>query len=156
MTPATEIIGKPSSLYLAMGDALYRSGLVYGSTMAEMVVPRNVTAMTNVEQSVRVWKLAMLNANRYATKTDGMIINKSALTGVPVRSSNFATDSGSRRSNAAAKMTRVEERKTVAHQPNHHKLISAITRNCTNLFVVRNAASIAGYGQTGSAGATSL
>src|SRR3989304_9009403 len=103
--------------------------------IAEIVVPRNVTAITSVEHKVSVWKLAILYANRYATTIDGTTINNNALTGVPVLFTS-ATFSGSRRSNAAAKITRVEERNTVPLQPNHQRLINAMTMNWTSLLVV--------------------
>jgi hypothetical protein len=49
--------------------------------------------------------------------------------GVRVRGSTAATFSGSRRSKAAAKMTRVELRNTVPDHPNHHKLMARMTMN---------------------------
>ncbi len=49
--------------------------------------------------------------------------------GVRVRGSILDTHSGSMRSKAAAKMTRVELKKTVPDQPNHQKLTARTTRN---------------------------
>src|SRR5512145_1942351 len=100
--------------------------------------------MTSVEHKVNEAKFAILNEKRYATRMEGTTINNKALTGVPVRSSTSATFSGSKRSKAAAKITRVEERNTVPHQPNHHRLINPTTRNWINLLDVRNAANNAG------------
>ena len=40
ITPATEISGRPASLYFAMGEALYKSFLTKGSKIAAIVEPR--------------------------------------------------------------------------------------------------------------------
>ncbi len=64
--------------------------------------------------------------------------------GVRVRGSTSAIFSGSSRSNAAAKITRVDERKTVAAQPKNHMLIASRTANCRIGTSVRNIASSAG------------
>ena len=76
--------------------------------------------------------------------TDGMTISSSALIGARVRESILDTHSGSIRSRAAAKITRVEERKTVPDQPNHHRLIRKMTRNCTSGLRIMKAANSAG------------
>jgi hypothetical protein len=52
--------------------------------------------------------------------------------------------SGSRRSKAAAKITRVELRNTVPDQPNHHRLNSRTTMNWSAGLVVRKAANSPG------------
>ena len=71
-------------------------------------------------------------------------MSMSATKGVPVRGSTSATFSGSRRSNAAAKMTRVELRNTVPDQPNHHALMARTTINCTRRLETRKDARSAG------------
>ena len=86
-------------------------------------------AITSVPNSVSDLKFAVLYANQYEMMIEGITIKRIAFTGVPVRGFNSAAFSGSRRSNAAAKITREEERKTVPAQPNHHKLINTITTN---------------------------
>ena len=82
--------------------------------------------------------------------TEGITINNSALIGDLVRGSILDTHSGSMRSMEAAKITRVELRKSVPDQPNHHRLMSRTTMNwITRLFTMK-AANSAGYGQIGS------
>src|SRR5512137_1843542 len=100
--------------------------------------------MTSVEQRVSVWKLKTFQAKRAPTINDGITISISAQIGVRVRGSTSATFSGSSRSKAAAKMTRVELKNTVPDQPNHHALIARITMNCITWFGVMKTASNAG------------
>jgi hypothetical protein len=114
---------------LAIGEPSYISFCFQGKIVAAMVVPKNVTAITKVASRVRVRKLRILKAKSMDTIIDGMTINMSALIGVRVRGSTAETHSGSMRSKAAAKITRVELKKTVPDQPNHHKLISKMMMN---------------------------
>jgi len=58
---------------------------------------------------------------------DGATISSSAPVGTWLRGDTWAAHSGRTRSNAAAKMTRVEERKTVPDHPQNHKLINPST-----------------------------
>ncbi len=76
--------------------------------------------------------------------SDGMVISSRALMGEPKRGWTSATHSGSSRSKAAAKMTRVEERNTVPDQPKNHRLISNRTMNWMMGLLVRKAANRAG------------
>src|SRR5919202_4916241 len=70
----------------------------------------------------------------------------SATIGTPLRLT-LATDSGSTRSKAAAKMTRVDDRNTVPTQPKNHSDRIAMRMNCST--GGRNAAaSRPGYGHT--------
>src|SRR3972149_4963543 len=103
-----------------------------GNTMPATAVPKKVVAMTSGASSTMVCMLTMLNAYMTEMITEGMTISSKALTGVLVRVSIFDTHSGSIRSRAAAKITRVEDRKTVPDQPKHQKLTAATTRNCSS------------------------
>src|SRR5262245_5065040 len=138
------ISGTPAILYFAIGEASYRSFLMYGRVIAAIVEPRNVTAITSVEASVRLAKLKMFHTYSAETISPGTTMSASAQSGVRVRGSTCAAASGSSRSNAAAKITRVEERNTVPAQPKNHMLIARITTNCRIGLEVRNIASIAG------------
>ena len=62
--------------------------------------------------------------------------------------STLATDSGSTRSNAAAKITRVEDRNTVPTQPKNHSDRIAIRTNWSTGLPRNDAASRPGYGHT--------
>jgi hypothetical protein len=73
-----------------------------------------------------------------------MTMSISAQMGVRVRGWTEATASGSTRSKAAAKMTRVEERKTVPAQPKNHMLIARMTISCRMRLLVMNIVSSAG------------
>src|SRR5215216_2932171 len=72
-------------------------------------------------------------------------MSASATIGTPVRET-LATFSGSTRSNAAAKMTRVEDRKTVPTQPKNHSDSTPTRRNCSTGLPKNDAASRPGYG----------
>src|SRR3972149_10085359 len=80
----------------------------------------------------------------------------SAQIGGGVRGPPAAARSGRMRSNAAAKMTRVEERNTVPAQPKNHMLIASITTNWRRRLEVVKTARRAGYGQMLSGGATAV
>src|SRR5262245_15411882 len=58
----------------------------------------------------------------------------------------LATGSGSTRSNAVAKITRVDDRKTVPTQPKNHSDMIVMKRNCRTGLPKNAAASRAGYG----------
>src|SRR5256885_10337825 len=73
-----------------------------------------------------------------------------ALIGTPL-GVTAAAHSGSTRSKAPAKMTRVLDRKTVPHHPQNHRHSESTSHNCRTGFVVRKAASRPGYGPTGRA-----
>src|SRR5690349_15240605 len=60
----------------------------------------------------------------------------------------FATLSGSTRSKAAAKITRVDDRKTVPTHPKNHSESTATRMNCSTGLPKNDAASRPGYGQT--------
>src|ERR671929_551139 len=74
-------------------------------------------------------------------------MSSSATIGTPLRLT-LATDSGSTRSNAAAKITRVDDRKTVPTQPKNHSDSTPTSRNCSTGEPRNDAASSPGYGQT--------
>src|ERR1051326_8963542 len=94
---------------------------------------------------------ATLYAYNAETRIAGTTMYNIALTGVPLACTSAAL-SGNRRSNAAAKITRVDERNNVPAQPNHQVLINNKTTICTRRLFVRNTASIAGLGHTGIGG----
>src|SRR5690349_22606531 len=74
-------------------------------------------------------------------------MSASATIGTPWRLT-LATPSGSTRSNAAAKITRVEDRNTVPTQPKNHRESTATSRNCSTGEPRNEAASRPGYGHT--------
>src|SRR4051794_4087958 len=74
-------------------------------------------------------------------------MSSSATYGTPLRST-FATLSGSTRSNAAAKITRVEDRNTVPTHPKNHIERTAISRNCNTGLPRNEAASRPGSAPT--------
>ena len=86
-----------------------------------------------------------------ASPTAGSSISTSDATGTRRFSETWAAASGSTRSKAAAKMTRVEDRKSVPTQPKNHRLIisSRMTWNAW-LCTIQEAIST-GYGKMGSA-----
>jgi hypothetical protein len=100
--------------------------------------------MTSVEHRVSVWKSKTFQAKSAETISEGMTISSKAQMGVRVRGSTSATFSGNNRSKAAAKMTRVELRKTVPDQPNHQALMARMTMNWMIRLGVMNTASRAG------------
>src|SRR5437868_15420855 len=65
----------------------------------------------------------------------------------------LAAHAGSTRSKAAAKMTRVDERKRVPAQPKNHRPMTMIKRAWKRWLLTRNPANITGYGQMGTGGA---
>src|SRR4030066_2038769 len=140
------------TLYLAMGEPSNTSLALHGMTIPAMVEPRKVMAITTVASRARVWKLKILKAYRYEMIAAGMTMSSNALRGVFVRGSILETHSGSIRSMAAAKMTRVELRKSVPDQPTHHRLIRSTMMNISNGLLTINAANRAGYGQIGNGG----
>src|SRR5690242_5280535 len=97
--------------------------------IAAIVEPRKVTAITSVEASVRLAKLKIFQTYSAETISPGTTISASAQIGVRVRGSMLAIRSGSSRSKAAAKITRVEDRNTVPAQPKNHMLIASRTTN---------------------------
>src|SRR4030066_804737 len=140
------------TLYLAMGEPSNTSFALQGMTIPAIVDPRKVIAITTVASSAKVWKLSILKAYRYEMIAEGMTISNNAFKGVFVRGSILDTHSGSMRSIAAAKITRVELRKSVPDHPNHHRLIRSTMMNMSNGLLTINAANRAGYGQIGNGG----
>src|SRR5262245_1722683 len=112
--------------------------------IAAIVEPRKVTAITSVEARVRLAKPKTFHTYSAETISPGTTISASAQIGVRVRGSTVATASGSSRSKAAAKITRVEDRKIVPAQPKNHMLIARTTTNWRIGLDVKNIASIAG------------
>ena len=73
-------------------------------------------------------------------------MRRSAATGTCVRSSTLAAHSGRIRSNAAAKITRVELRNTLPAQPKNHSERSRSSTTCRSPLWKNIAASMPGYG----------
>src|SRR2546425_12985086 len=65
----------------------------------------------------------------------------------------FAAHSGSTRSKAAAKMTRVDERNRVPAQPKNQRPMTAISSAWKRWLPTNQPASMIGYGQIGTGGA---
>src|SRR6266508_863067 len=126
ITPDTVMSGIPATVYLAIGEFWYRVFFRHGRIAAAIAVPRNVTAMTRVASRMYVAKL-LVYAYRAPTPIEGTSISTRAHTGTCRRSDTSATRSGRIRSNAAAKITRVDDRKSVpAHPRNQAPNISTM------------------------------
>src|SRR5580765_5070102 len=94
--------------------------------MAATVVARKVRARTAVASRNTLWKFG-LYAHTALTTSDGMIISASEPYGARRLAEMLAAHDGSTRSNAAAKITRVEERKRVPAQPKNHRPMTMIS-----------------------------
>src|SRR5207244_3465316 len=84
--------------------------------VAATAVPKNVTAITSDASSVSFEK-PVTYEYRYDTITPGIMIRISATHGTPRRESTRAAHSGRTRSNAAAKIMRVDDSQSVPAQP---------------------------------------
>src|ERR687891_2252374 len=116
IAPVMVMSGIPATLYLAIGEFSYNRFLRYGRIIAAIDVPKNVTAMTSVASRMNVAKSDVYTYSQLTT-IDGTSINSSAQYGTCRRSDTSATFSGRMRSNAAAKITRVDDRNSVPAQP---------------------------------------
>src|SRR5580700_4696943 len=148
-TPPTSTTGTPSTFILLAGEANHRSGLRSGRITTAIALNRYVTAMTKVASRVYDANVE-LNAYSAPNPTAGSSISTSEATGTRRFSETCAAASGSTRSKAAAKMTRVEDRNSVPTQPKNHRLISRITMTWKAELCTSQAAIITGYGKTGS------
>src|SRR5262245_35992646 len=95
--------------------------------MAATVVARNVRASTAVASRNTAWKSG-LYAQTALTTNEGTIIRTRAPYGTRRPDEMLAAHDGRTRSNAAAKMTRVEDRKSVPAQPKNHSPMTMISR----------------------------
>src|SRR2546421_12958844 len=68
----------------------------------------------------------------------------------------LAAQAGRTRSKAAAKITRVEDRKRVPAQPKNHRPMTMIKRAWKRWLLTRNPANITGYGQMGTGGGAAV
>ena len=93
----------------------------------------------------------LLNAYSAPRPTAGSSISTSEATGTRRFSDTCAAASGSTRSKAAAKMTRVEDRNSVPTQPKNHRLISSSKMTWNAALFTTQPASITGYGKIGRA-----
>src|SRR5919106_5423626 len=123
--PAIEITGTPPRRIRPMGEFWNMLGFSQGRMVAAIDVPRNVTAMTSVASRVRVRKFE-LYAYTALTMIDGISIRAMAPYGTWRFSDTFPAHSGRTRSNAAAKITLVEDRNRVPDHPMNHRLITSI------------------------------
>ena len=92
-----------------------------GRMIAATTVPRNVTAITAVASRKTACSLVPPNAHSALTTSDGRIIKASDPYGTRRLDEMLAAHAGSTRSNAAAKITRVEDRNSVPAQPKNHR-----------------------------------
>src|ERR1700747_2536406 len=116
ITPATGTTGTPSTLILLAAEAYHRSGLRSGRITTAMALNRYVTAVTSVPSSV-YWADVVLYAYSAPRPTAGSSMSTSDGNGTRRFSDTCAAASGSTRSKAAAKMTRVGEGNSVPHPP---------------------------------------
>jgi len=91
-----------------------------------------------------------LNAYSAPNPTAGSSISTSEATGTRRFSETCAAASGSTRSKAAAKMTRVEDRNSVPTQPKNHRLNSRIRMTWNAELCTSQEAISTGYGKIGS------
>src|SRR5487761_29605 len=147
--PAAGTIGTPSSLSLAAGEAAHRSGLRNGRITTAIAENRYVTAMTSVASSVYVWNDELYEYSA-ASPTAGSSISTSDHTGTRRFSDTWAAPSGRIRSNAAAKITRVDDRNSVPTHAKNHRLIRRIRITSKAWLFTSQPTSIGGYGKTGS------
>src|SRR3954452_11117959 len=103
--------------------------------------------MTRVASSGYSWD-ELLNEYSAASPIDGTSISSTATTGTPLLLT-LAAASGSTRSNAAAKITRVEDRNSVPTHPKNHSDMIATRMNWSTWLPKNDAAISAGYGNTG-------
>ena len=119
--------GTPAILYRAIGEFWKMSGRRQGRIAAAIDVPRKVIAITPVAQRNQVWMLGLKDHARLI-RIAGTIMKTRAPYGTRRFAEMFAANSGSTRSKAAAKMTRVEERNRVPAQPKNQSPMTAIRR----------------------------
>src|SRR6478735_8385367 len=89
-----------------------------GRIVAAIAVPKKVTAMTSDASRVSFEK-PVTNEYRYETITPGTMMSSNAYHGTP-RSETRPAHSGRTRSNAAAKIIRVDDSQRVPAQPRNH------------------------------------
>src|ERR1700682_65798 len=118
-----------------------------GRMVAAITVPRNVTAMTRAASRMKVWKLKTFHAYRALTTIDGTTIRTSAPYGTRRPAEMFAAQDGSTRSNAAAKMTRVDDRNRVPAQPKNQAPITSSSTTWKRWLFTNQPANMIGLGQ---------
>src|SRR5581483_2712921 len=87
------------------------------------------------------------------TTIDGTIIRISDPYGTRRLAEMLAAHAGSTRSNAAAKMTRVEDRNSVPAHPKNHSAMTMMSTAGKKWLGTSQPANITGYGQIGTGGA---
>src|SRR5207247_10019379 len=150
MTPATGTTGTPSTLILLAAEAYHRSGLRSGMMTTAMALNRYVTAVTSTPSSVYCANV-VLYAYSAPRPTAGSSMSTSEANGTRRFSETCVAASGSTRSKAAAKMTRVEDRNSVPTQPKNHRLMTRIRMNWNTALCTTQLASITGPGKICSA-----
>src|SRR6266566_1747333 len=135
-----------------MGEASYRSFRRHGRMIAATTVAKNVNARTAVASRKTLVKLGLYAYTALIT-SDGTIIKTREPYGTRRLAEMFAAQAGSTRSNAAAKMTRVEDRNRVPAQPKNHRPMTMMSRAWKRWLLTKKPANITGYGQIGTGGA---
>src|SRR5712691_9764964 len=116
--------------------------------IAAIAVPRNVTAITSVASRIQVFT-ADVYAKKKLTTVAGTSISTRLHAGTCRLSVTSATFSGRIRSNAAAKITRVDDRKSVPDQPRYQAPNTTIRRPARNELWNHIPTSSGGYDHTG-------
>src|SRR5256885_11506301 len=147
-TPVIVITGMPAIRNLAIGEFSKMSFRRQGMMAAATTVPKKVMAMTPVAQRKMPWKLGR-NAQRALTTREGTIMRISEPYGTRRFAEILAAHSGSTRSKAAAKITRVEDRNTVPAQPKNHKPITRMISAWRRWLFTSQPAYMTGQGQPG-------
>src|SRR5947207_1965664 len=120
-----------------------------GRIIAATSVARNVIAMTAVASRYAAWNPKTFHAKKALTTSDGTTIRRSAPYGTRRPDEMLAAHEGSTRSKAAAKMTRVDERKRVPAQPKNQRPMTRMRIAWKMWLLTSHPANITGYGQIG-------
>src|SRR5205823_571551 len=119
-TPVMVMTGMPAIRKREIGEFWKMSFRRQGRIAAAIDVPRNVIAITPVAHRKMPCKLVPPYAHSALMTSDGTIIRISDPQGTRRLAEMLAADSGSTRSKAAAKITRVDERNRVPAEPKNH------------------------------------
>src|SRR5205823_13477213 len=98
-----------------------------GRIIAATSVARNVIAITAVASRYAAWDPNTFQANSALMRMDGTTLSSRAPYGTRLPEEMLAAQAGGTRSNAAAKMTSVEDRNRVPAQPKNNSPMAAIS-----------------------------
>src|SRR5437763_4926800 len=115
-----------------------------GRIIAATSVARNVIAITAVASRYAAWNPNTFQANSALMRMDGTTISSRAPYGTRLPEEMLAAQAGRTRSNAAAKMTRVEDRNRVPAQPKNHRPMTMMSRAWNRWLLTRKPANITG------------